>query len=204
VVPVAWISRTMPSSCSTMVGARPRDSSSIMSSFGRAMKAWPRASICCSPPERLPAIWSSARAGSGRARATSRWPPRRRSGSLRNSQPASRRFSATVSVGNTPLPPGTSDDAQGGGVGASSVGDVLAVEDDGAPLGVDQAGDGLEQGGLAGAVGAEQGHDLAAGARRGVRRLRRGVGPLAAATYELIGLLPLGRGRSVRWSTVRC
>ena len=39
-------------------GARPSDSSSIISSFGLAMKAMPRASICCSPPDRLPAIWS--------------------------------------------------------------------------------------------------------------------------------------------------
>ena len=40
----------------TIVGARPRDSSSIISSSGRVISAPPRASICCSPPERLPAI----------------------------------------------------------------------------------------------------------------------------------------------------
>ena len=57
-VPDAWMRRTTPSSCSTIVGARPSDSSSIMSSVGFAMNAMPRASICCSPPDRLPAIWS--------------------------------------------------------------------------------------------------------------------------------------------------
>ena len=57
VVPRRWISRTTSSSWPTMVGARPSDSSSIMSSSGRVMSAPPRASICCSPPERLPAIW---------------------------------------------------------------------------------------------------------------------------------------------------
>src|SRR3546814_8296356 len=50
----------------------------------------------------------------------------------------------------------------GGDVGAE-VGDVLAVEGDGASLGAHQAAHALEQGGLAGAVGAEQGDDLSGG-----------------------------------------
>jgi hypothetical protein len=37
------------------MGARPSDSSSIISSRGLAMKAMPSVSICCSPPDRLPA-----------------------------------------------------------------------------------------------------------------------------------------------------
>ena len=59
----------MSSSCSTIVGARPSDSSSIISSFGLAMNAIARPSICCSPPDRSPASWStrSRRTGSARA-----------------------------------------------------------------------------------------------------------------------------------------
>ena len=42
-------------SCSTITGARPIDSSSIMSSRGFERNAMPRASCCCWPPERLAA-----------------------------------------------------------------------------------------------------------------------------------------------------
>ena len=45
-------------SCTTS-GASPMDGSSSMSSQGRAMSAPPMASICCSPPERVPASWRS-------------------------------------------------------------------------------------------------------------------------------------------------
>src|SRR3546814_10465045 len=50
----------------------------------------------------------------------------------------------------------------GGDVGAE-VGNGLAVEGDGASLGAHQAAHALEQGGLAGTVGAEQGDDLSGG-----------------------------------------
>jgi hypothetical protein len=59
------------------------------------------------------------------------------------------------------LPAGDLDDPElrrGDRVG---VRDVTAVEDDRAGARVDQPGDGLEQGRLAGAVGPEQGDDLA-------------------------------------------
>jgi hypothetical protein len=36
-------------------GARPSDGSSSKTSFGRAMMARPMASICCSPPLKVPA-----------------------------------------------------------------------------------------------------------------------------------------------------
>jgi hypothetical protein len=42
---------------STTIGARPSDISSAMSSFGETASARPSDSICCSPPERLPARW---------------------------------------------------------------------------------------------------------------------------------------------------
>lgn len=37
-------------------GARPVEGSSMHISFGRDINALPRASICCSPPERVPEI----------------------------------------------------------------------------------------------------------------------------------------------------
>mgnify|MGYP003301937153 CR=1 FL=1 len=40
----------------TIKGARPRDGSSIIRTLGRLISALPTASICCSPPESVPAI----------------------------------------------------------------------------------------------------------------------------------------------------
>ncbi len=49
------LTRTIVSKMSfTTSGARPIDGSSSMSSAGRAISARPMASICCSPPERVP------------------------------------------------------------------------------------------------------------------------------------------------------
>src|SRR3954463_263720 len=54
----------MPDSCtcwmiskfrSTRIGASPIDGSSIRSSFGRPISARPMATICCSPPDSVPA-----------------------------------------------------------------------------------------------------------------------------------------------------
>ncbi len=47
--------RTIGSSDSTTTGARPRLSSSMSSTFGRLHERPGQASICCSPPDRLPA-----------------------------------------------------------------------------------------------------------------------------------------------------
>ena len=41
---------------STSTGARPIDGSSSSSSFGRAISARATASICCSPPDIVPAF----------------------------------------------------------------------------------------------------------------------------------------------------
>ena len=50
---------------STISGASPSDISSAMSSFGGAASTRARASICCSPPDSVPACWRrrSARTG---------------------------------------------------------------------------------------------------------------------------------------------
>ncbi|CAN3968991.1 Cellulose biosynthesis protein BcsF, partial [Dysosmobacter welbionis] len=55
VTPWRLISRMMEKMSCTTSGARPRDGSSSIISFGRDIRARPTASICCSPPERVPA-----------------------------------------------------------------------------------------------------------------------------------------------------
>ena len=42
---------------SRKMGASPVEGSSMHISLGRDIKALPMASICCSPPERVPEIW---------------------------------------------------------------------------------------------------------------------------------------------------
>src|SRR5581483_11573661 len=108
VVPLWWMSSTMVSSCWTITGARPSDSSSIISSFGRAMNACPSDSICCSPPDRLPACWSSRSPRIGNVSKRRRRASAMYSRSSLYSQPASSRFSRTVSVGKIDFPPGMS------------------------------------------------------------------------------------------------
>ena len=49
----------------TICGARPSDGSSSISSFGRATSARAIASICCSPPESVPACWLKPLANAG-------------------------------------------------------------------------------------------------------------------------------------------
>ena len=86
---------------------------------------------------------------------------RRAALSLRCSHAASRRFSATVSDGNTPCAAGHLHDAAPGDLVRRRVGHVAAVEHDRAVGRLDEAGDRLQQRRLAGAVGAEQRDDLA-------------------------------------------
>ncbi|CKV99808.1 Protein of uncharacterised function (DUF1602) [Mycobacterium tuberculosis] len=47
----------IPNICSTSSGDRPIDGSSNSITRGRAMTARPMASICCSPPDKVAAIW---------------------------------------------------------------------------------------------------------------------------------------------------
>ena len=57
VVPCSLMARMMSKTCSTSFGARPIDGSSMQSSVGCVMSARPMASICCSPPDSVPASW---------------------------------------------------------------------------------------------------------------------------------------------------
>jgi len=95
----------------TTRGARPIEGSSSMSRVGRAIRARAMASICCSPPESVPASWRlrwrstgkspyifsrSSSASRRRPRRYWRWAPRSR-------------FSWTGMAGNTWRPSGTSE-----------------------------------------------------------------------------------------------
>ena len=65
VTPESRISLIILNTVLITMGARPSDGSSRSSIFGWAIRPLPMASICCSPPERVPANWSflSARMG---------------------------------------------------------------------------------------------------------------------------------------------
>ena len=129
VVPPSWMARTMPSSCSTTIGARPRLSSSIMQQLGPGDERLPEREHLLLAAGQVAGSLVPALAQHreelehllGRASRTY-------SGSLSKSQAARRRFSATVSVGNTPLPPGMSTMPPAAVVGRRLAGDVLAVE----------------------------------------------------------------------------
>ena len=163
VVPWAWISRTMRRSCSTMVGARPSDSSSMISSRGRATKAMPTASCWASPPERLPASCFQRSRRRGNSSRT-RWV---RSSITFGSSFLSKRnvphwkCSSTVSVGKIALPPGTTMMPIFEVVTASAMVMSWPSKVMVPAHGRSQAGDRLEDRRLAGAVGAQQGDDLA-------------------------------------------
>ena len=105
-MPSAFRVDTDSNICSTSFGASPSDGSSSISSFGRAIRARPMASICRSPPLSVLAFWllRSSRIGY-RASTASRsdWMP---SLSRRQKAPASR-FSRTVMFSSSIRPSGT-------------------------------------------------------------------------------------------------
>src|SRR5207245_1669054 len=83
-------------------GASPSDGSSSISSFGRARNARARASICCSPPDSVPACWLRRESSHGKYSSTVV-----RSGRPRRMYAPMRRFSQTVSSAKMPRPSGT-------------------------------------------------------------------------------------------------
>ena len=56
-MPCWLISLMIEKICAMSFGASPIDGSSRSSSLGRAISARPIASICCSPPDIVPAAW---------------------------------------------------------------------------------------------------------------------------------------------------
>ncbi len=145
-----------------MAGARPRDSSSMMSRRGLATNAMPRPSCCCSPPDRFPAIWcqrSLRRGNNSRTRSVRAWTSA--ASSLAKSHAADFEVLDDGQRGEHRSAPGHLDDPQPGALDRIGMGDVSTVELDRALDGIHQAGDRLQQGGLPGPVGAEEGDDLA-------------------------------------------
>ena len=57
VVPCLLMVWMMSNTCSTNSGLRPIEGSSMQISRGRPIRARPMATICCSPPDRVPASW---------------------------------------------------------------------------------------------------------------------------------------------------
>src|SRR5262249_48811646 len=104
-MPCSLMRRIKAKSSSTRSGERPSDGSSRMSKMGSAIRPRPIASICCSPPERLPARCACRSARRGKIPKTfSRFCCRR----LRARRyPPSSRLSLTLRLGKTQRPSGT-------------------------------------------------------------------------------------------------
>ena len=90
---------TTSRSSSTTAGARPSDSSSMISNLGSGASAWARASICCCPPDSSPAGWPARWRRIGNSSWTRSVAASQRSRSERKVHMARRRFSATVRPG---------------------------------------------------------------------------------------------------------
>ena len=95
-------------SCTT-TGARPSEGSSRQMRCGSDIMARPSASICCSPPDRVPAFWLCR--SRNRANMSNTFSKRTRTfaPSLRYLKAPSSRFSRTVRNGKTRRPSGTSE-----------------------------------------------------------------------------------------------
>ena len=162
VVPCRGCAGRSPTSCSTTTGARPSDSSSIITQPRPRQErhAQRRASAAGRPTGWRPGR-RAARAAPGRCRAPPRCARPRSFWSRRSIQPAVAQVLGDGQRRERRPAAGHEHDAPGRDLVGGGVGDVAAVEDDRALVGRDQAGDRLEQRRLAGAVGAEQRHDLA-------------------------------------------
>ena len=160
VVPCSLSRCTATRSSATTLGARPSESSSIISRRGRDSSAMERVSICCWPPLRL-AAGSCIRCSSDgehlqhvrhglRAAGLVTIEPARQPQVLVDGQRREHALSAR-----------DHDDAPGRDLVGRGVGGVAPVEHDRPAVGGHHAGDGLQERRLAGAVGAEQRDDLA-------------------------------------------
>ena len=164
------------STCCTIVGASPSDGSSNMTSSGAPIRQRPIASICCSPPDSVPAACPARSASTGNSANT-------RSRFLRASGARARQHRAHVEIlGDRERRKhlaafGHLADAEIADAMAFPAGDVGAAELDAAARRAVHAGDGADQRGLAGAVRADDGDDRALGdlERHVVERLRVAV-----------------------------
>src|SRR6185503_5251758 len=106
-VPAALTARMLAKISCTMIGARPSEGSSMHRRRGSDMSARESASICCSPPESVPAGCEARSRRRGKlcmARSIRAWTFLR---SRRYLKPPISRFSRTVSAGKTRRPSGT-------------------------------------------------------------------------------------------------
>ena len=132
----------------------------MSSSFGWVIITRARASICCSPPDRVPAGWSSRSASSGKrstasSRAVLAFEPVPAHGVAADAE-----VLAHGEAAEGHLAPHQQGDALVDDLLGLEIGAVGAVDADDPPVGVLQPGHGPEQCRLAGTVGAEQGQDL--------------------------------------------
>src|SRR2546428_363749 len=93
--PPPWMRRIAANSSSRMRGARPSEGSSMARSLASYIRARAVASICCSPPDSVPAIWSLRSASRGN-RPNERSRRRRVSRLLFDRKAPAMRFSSTV------------------------------------------------------------------------------------------------------------
>ena len=147
--------------CRAIRGASPSEGSSSINRRGRLIRARPIASICCSPPDSVPPRWvmrSFSRGNSAKTRSSA-------AGAF--GLAAVGRVGAHLQVfrhahaRENPAAFRRLRDAQPGDLVRRHAGDVLAVELDMAGAGARLAEDRHHQRRLAGAVGADQGDDLA-------------------------------------------
>ncbi len=96
--PRSALARTAASSRVTILGARPRDSSSASTTLGSAASTRPRASICCSPPDSSPALVASSGRSSGKAASAASTPPRPSRRLSRHDRPLNRARSSVISA----------------------------------------------------------------------------------------------------------
>ena len=99
-------STTSRSSCTTR-GARPRLSSSMSRISGSCIRAMPRASICCWPPERSWAVWRRLSARAGKISYTRSVRTAMSERSLVTESIVVCRFSSTLMSAKTAVPPRT-------------------------------------------------------------------------------------------------
>src|SRR5919108_467803 len=96
-VPSALMRLTISRSSLTIFGARPSDSSSMSKSRGLSTNALPSPSICCSPPDSVPATTSRRSASRGNASNVASMPASTALRSRPCVNPNRRRFSSTES-----------------------------------------------------------------------------------------------------------
>ena len=136
---------------STMVGASPMDGSSSINSSGAEASPRPIASICCSPPESVPASWPRRSASTGNS---SRIIGQQLAPALLSVARVGAHFEVLHHGhgGEHLAALGHVRDAELRALGRRHGEQVAAVVRDLATEGRDHARDGLEQGGFAGAV----------------------------------------------------